>query len=70
MSTVMAMIHAVSVKAKWTLWIITMNSHIIVANKIIQMRNLSSPLVFAVTPPLPNSVNVLTYILLSLSVSR
>ena len=35
-----------------------MNSHITVSNKITQMLNLSSPLLFTVTVPLLNSVNV------------
>ena len=56
----MTAIHVVSAKAKWTPWIITMNSHIIVSNKITQMRNLSSPLVLTVTIDihLLNSVNI------------
>ena len=56
----MTAIHVVSVKAKWTPWIITMNSHIIVSNKITQMRNVSSPLVLTVTIDihLLNSVNI------------
>ena len=35
-----------------------MNSHITVSNKITQMLNLSSPLLFTVTVPLLSSVNV------------